>query len=192
LSSGPAPTSPSRCRVIFNSASHHETPILLKFPAPTPGAILNSSCAWPGVGSHMKRFMNLILITTALTFTFIALATSAQASPENAATRTARPTRTPTLTRTPTSTRTITPTPSAICTRIPTRTRYPTRTSVAHTSASAVILVTATPIGPRAVGNAPAGATARCVDGTYSYSQHRRGTCSKHGGVAEWLAQLPP
>lgn len=33
----------------------------------------------------------------------------------------------------------------------------------------------------------PTGATARCVDGTYSYSLHRSGTCSHHGGVAEWL-----
>jgi ferredoxin-like protein FixX len=31
------------------------------------------------------------------------------------------------------------------------------------------------------------GATAICRDGTYSYSQNRRGTCSKHGGVAKWL-----
>jgi hypothetical protein len=37
---------------------------------------------------------------------------------------------------------------------------------------------------------APAGKpTARCKDGTLSYSQHRSGTCSRHGGVAEWLAQ---
>lgn len=34
---------------------------------------------------------------------------------------------------------------------------------------------------------APAGASARCRDGTYSFSEHRRGTCSHHGGVAEWL-----
>lgn len=33
----------------------------------------------------------------------------------------------------------------------------------------------------------PAGASARCRDGTYSFSQNRRGTCSHHGGVAEWL-----
>jgi hypothetical protein len=33
----------------------------------------------------------------------------------------------------------------------------------------------------------PAGASARCRDGTYSFSEHRRGTCSHHGGVAEWL-----
>ena len=32
----------------------------------------------------------------------------------------------------------------------------------------------------------PAGSTARCRDGSYSFSQHRRGTCSYHGGVAEW------
>lgn len=33
----------------------------------------------------------------------------------------------------------------------------------------------------------PKGATARCVDGTYSFSKSRRGTCSHHGGVAQWL-----
>ncbi len=30
------------------------------------------------------------------------------------------------------------------------------------------------------------GATAQCSDGTYSYSRNRRGTCSYHGGVAQW------
>jgi uncharacterized protein YgiM (DUF1202 family) len=30
------------------------------------------------------------------------------------------------------------------------------------------------------------GATAKCRDGTLSYSAHRRGTCSHHGGVAVW------
>jgi hypothetical protein len=34
---------------------------------------------------------------------------------------------------------------------------------------------------------APAGATAQHRDGSYSFSQHRRGTCSHHGGVAHWL-----
>ena len=33
----------------------------------------------------------------------------------------------------------------------------------------------------------PAGATAICNDGTYSFSRNRRGTCSHHGGVAVWL-----
>jgi hypothetical protein len=36
-------------------------------------------------------------------------------------------------------------------------------------------------------GTAPAGASAQCRDGTYSFSQHRSGTCSRHGGVAAWL-----
>ena len=29
--------------------------------------------------------------------------------------------------------------------------------------------------------------SARCKDGSLSYSQHRSGTCSRHGGVGEWL-----
>jgi hypothetical protein len=33
----------------------------------------------------------------------------------------------------------------------------------------------------------PVGATAKCRDGTYSFSQSRRGTCSHHGGVASWF-----
>jgi hypothetical protein len=31
------------------------------------------------------------------------------------------------------------------------------------------------------------GATAKCKDGTYSHAASRRGACSRHGGVAEWL-----
>lgn len=33
----------------------------------------------------------------------------------------------------------------------------------------------------------PVGASAKCGDGTYSFSQNRRGTCSRHGGVVTWL-----
>ncbi len=33
----------------------------------------------------------------------------------------------------------------------------------------------------------PSGASAVCGDGTYSFSQSRRGTCSHHEGVAQWL-----
>ncbi|KWF20315.1 DUF3761 domain-containing protein [Burkholderia pseudomultivorans] len=36
-------------------------------------------------------------------------------------------------------------------------------------------------------GRVPEGASAHCRDGTYSFSRHRRGTCSGHGGVAAWL-----
>ncbi|MDR3510189.1 MAG: DUF3761 domain-containing protein [Caulobacteraceae bacterium] len=40
---------------------------------------------------------------------------------------------------------------------------------------------------PVHASHAPAGATARCRDGTWSFSEHHRGTCSHHGGVAVWL-----
>jgi hypothetical protein len=36
-------------------------------------------------------------------------------------------------------------------------------------------------------GKPPAGASARCRDGSYSFSRHHQGTCSHHGGVAQWL-----
>ncbi|OJY43816.1 MAG: hypothetical protein BGP03_07765 [Pseudonocardia sp. 73-21] len=40
---------------------------------------------------------------------------------------------------------------------------------------------------PVAAASAPPGATAQCKDGEYSFSQHRSGTCSGHGGVSRWL-----
>ncbi len=40
---------------------------------------------------------------------------------------------------------------------------------------------------PTYYSSVPKGATARCKDGTYSFSRSRRGTCSHHGGVAYWL-----
>lgn len=40
---------------------------------------------------------------------------------------------------------------------------------------------------PAVAARPPTGATARCADGTYSFSTHRSGTCSHHGGVAVWL-----
>ena len=41
-------------------------------------------------------------------------------------------------------------------------------------------------VAPSSVG-APAGATAKCKDGTYSMSKTHSGACSHHGGVANWL-----
>lgn len=45
----------------------------------------------------------------------------------------------------------------------------------------------ATVCSPYASSSTPAGATAQCSDGTYSFSQSRSGTCSHHGGVTAWL-----
>jgi ABC-type Fe3+-hydroxamate transport system substrate-binding protein len=49
---------------------------------------------------------------------------------------------------------------------------------------------------PKPVAAAPyaaakaAGATAVCADGSWSYSAHRSGTCSSHGGVHWWTGNL--
>ncbi len=40
---------------------------------------------------------------------------------------------------------------------------------------------------PLHASHAPQGATAKCRNGSYSFSVHRSGTCSHHGGVAVWL-----
>ena len=39
---------------------------------------------------------------------------------------------------------------------------------------------------PMATGG-PAGATAKCKDGTFSSSKTHSGSCSHHGGVASWI-----
>jgi hypothetical protein len=40
-------------------------------------------------------------------------------------------------------------------------------------------------------GGSTSSATAQCRDGSYSYSQHRSGTCSHHGGVDHWINPPP-
>src|SRR4051812_4545584 len=54
-----------------------------------------------------------------------------------------------------------------------------------------VLVALALAAGSGARGNTPPGATARCNDGTYSFSQTRSGTCSHHSGVAQWLVHAP-
>ncbi|MBN8809644.1 MAG: DUF3761 domain-containing protein [Sphingomonas sp.] len=36
-------------------------------------------------------------------------------------------------------------------------------------------------------GSTDAGASAQCRDGSWSFCESRRGTCSWHGGVSRWL-----
>ena len=42
-----------------------------------------------------------------------------------------------------------------------------------------------------APSGAPADASAQCKDGSFSHAQHHRGACSKHGGVQQWLKDVP-
>ena len=65
----------------------------------------------------------------------------------------------------------------------------PATPAPAAPAATAAKSSTATKSAPTATaGNTdPTGATAKCKDGTYSKSAHHSGTCSSHGGVAEWL-----
>ena len=59
----------------------------------------------------------------------------------------------------------------------------------ADTAAAAATAMTAAPAKTpaSAASTDPTGATAKCKDGTYSKSTHKAGTCSNHGGVAQWL-----
>lgn len=55
-----------------------------------------------------------------------------------------------------------------------------------HLGVLLLVIALATP-GQALAQDPPASATAKCRDGTYSTSVSRRGACSNHGGVAEWL-----
>jgi len=57
--------------------------------------------------------------------------------------------------------------------------------------AAAIAVAVVALIAVRVAGSQPSDssdATARCVDGTLSFSLHHQGTCSHHGGVAAWLS----
>lgn len=66
-------------------------------------------------------------------------------------------------------------------------------TPASAAASPATALTKSTPVATKSAPTAaasntnPTGATAKCKDGTYSKSQHHSGTCSSHGGVAEWL-----
>lgn len=104
---------------------------------------------------------------------------------------------TPTIVATPIPT--VTPTPSLSPTPIPTLTPKPTVKATPKPTIAPTPVQVEAPCGtyvnsvgqtvpsPCEYDSAPAGATAICGDGTYSFSQSRRGTCSHHGGVSQWL-----
>lgn len=77
---------------------------------------------------------------------------------------------------------TITTQPVTQVTKVGTKQPEPTCANGTYVNSSGQ-----TVCSPYAAPTEPEGATARCADGTYSFSQSRRGTCSHHGGVARWL-----
>ncbi|MGI8848484.1 MAG: DUF4236 domain-containing protein [Candidatus Dormibacteria bacterium] len=97
-------------------------------------------------------------------------ATAGPTSIPSQAVRTATPKATLAPTASPT------PVPAAVPAAVPTP---------APTAAPTAVPIAAPTADPLA------GVTAICNDGTYSYSAHRSGTCSKHGGVRQWI-NYPP
>jgi outer membrane biosynthesis protein TonB len=99
-------------------------------------------------------------------------------------------TETPSQTTTPTSTPTAVPAPAQTAAPVakPAPTPTPEPAEPITCPSGYYINVNGNCIqSPTASPSAPAGATAECRDGTYSFSQNHSGTCSHHGGVARWL-----
>ena len=69
---------------------------------------------------------------------------------------------------------------------VPKTTRYRS-SSQAPLTYRAPITASPTTSTPKVASPSTRGASALCRDGTYSYSAHRRGTCSHHGGVETWF-----
>jgi hypothetical protein len=59
-------------------------------------------------------------------------------------------------------------------------------TAIAAITWGAASPAAAQPTTPTPTPPSPSGPTAICNDHSLSYSLHRTGTCSHHGGVAEW------
>ena len=67
----------------------------------------------------------------------------------------------------------------------PTNANTPTKSITAQPTRTPI--PSFTPMPPLLTFDPLQGVTAICNDGSYSYSQHSRGTCSHHGGVQQWI-----
>ena len=52
-----------------------------------------------------------------------------------------------------------------------------------------MLAITGLFLATAAQGQAPAGSTGECKDGTYTSAPSKRGACSGHGGVKEWYSE---
>ena len=75
----------------------------------------------------------------------------------------------------------------------PVATQIPASTNITYLTSDPVSNPTPVPLIFTLTGcqDPHANATALCNDGTYSYSKHRQGTCSHHGGVKRWINRPP-
>jgi hypothetical protein len=91
---------------------------------------------------------------------------------------------------TPSSTTTATTTPA---TAAPAKTSpapassTPTKTTAASPSPTTTTTTSSGSVAGKSETTDPTGAIAKCKDGLYSHSKTHTGTCSRHGGVAQWL-----
>jgi Protein of unknown function (DUF3761) len=147
--------------------------------------VISSIGSIAGGGSSNNDTSVLAATDTPLATQTLPARASATASPLVTSTPTATPVPTPVPTPAPTPAPTPVPTP--VPTPIPTPYVPPATPYVAPPTP---YVAPATPYVPPVVTQPPynpyAGATAICSDGTLSFSAHRSGTCSHHGGVAEW------
>jgi hypothetical protein len=148
-------------------------------------AYLSKSMASRGL---VAALIALILIVTQVVSSVSATGSAIIASIPTA-TATATVTLTPTNTLTPTATFTSTRTDTPTITFTPTITNTPTVTNTPLPTRTSISTIT--PIPPLPTSDPLQGVTAICNDGTYSYSQSSRGTCSHHGGVREWINKPP-
>jgi hypothetical protein len=107
---------------------------------------------------------------------------SSQTSIETAVLPSETPTPTPTQNPSPTAKPTLTPTVKPT----PEPTSQPSTGSGSSNDNYYINSQGNTVHSPAYADSKPSGASAKCKDGTYSFSQNRRGTCSGHGGVAVW------
>lgn len=89
-----------------------------------------------------------------------------------------------------TATSKVTQAPIAGPATAPMRSPAPASASGAHSNATAHASARSAVAGSGAKeDNNPSGAVAKCKDGMYSHAAHRRGACSRHGGVGQWMGE---